>query len=109
MPSTLDKVKSFFSSIGHKVIRTLSNIKTRIAGVFGKAARKHTRRAKKVAVPAPAPASVPVPVPVPAPVPAPIVAGPVAGSPTQTAGRKLRAANMRRMKFYKPKATRKSR
>ena len=95
MASIIAKVKGFFAAIGRKVTKAVCTIKAKIV----KKAKK-TRRAKKVVAPvanATPAASAPAPAPAEPAGPAP---------PTQAAGRKPRAANMRKMKFYKP--TRKS-
>ena len=69
------------SSILAKVRGFFTSLKNKLSG------KKHTRRHKKVA-----PVAVPAPVAPVAPVPTP-----------QVAGRKMRAANLRKMKFYKPR------
>jgi len=84
MTSFIQGIKQFFGKLKNGIQSITRN-------VFGK--KKSASRKKRVAPPAPAP---PAP---PAPPAAPAAQGPAA---PQAAGRKMRAKNLRRMKFYKP-------
>ena len=90
MSSFIQGIKQFFGKLKN-------GIQSITRKLFGK--KKSASRKKRVAAPPPAPAA-------PAPPPAP--AAPAAPAPTQgpaapqAAGRKMRAKNLRRMKFYKP-------
>jgi hypothetical protein len=103
MASIVQKLKGFFGSIGKGVSNTYYTLKGTLGGVFSK--KTATRKKKKAAVvKAPAAAPAPAPASAPVPAPAPAASAPAApASPTQSAGRKPRAKNMRKMKFYKPK------
>ena len=86
---------SFLTKALARVRSAITTLKNRVVGLFKKKATR--RRTKKAAPVAPA-------VPAPAPVPAP-------AAPVQAAGKKMRAKNLRGMKFYKPsrKAVKKGR
>ena len=89
---------SFLTKTLARVRSAITTLKNRVVGLFKK---KATRRRTKKVVPVPPAAPAPVPAPAPAPVPAPV----------QAAGKKMRAKNLRGMKFYKPsrKAVKKGR
>lgn len=90
------RMSSVLTTVASTVKKLFGKVKSAVSGVtrklFGKKARA-SRKKKNI----PANAPVAPPAPVAAPVPAP--AGPVA---PQAAGKKMRAKNLRRMKFYKP-------
>ncbi len=90
-------MSSFIQGIKQFFIKLKNGIQSITRKLFGK--KKSGSRKKRVApAPPPAPASAPAPAPAPPAPPAP-TQGPAA---PQTAGRKMRAKNLRRMKFYKP-------
>jgi len=92
MTSFIQGIKQFFGKLKNGIQSITRN-------VFGK--KKSASRKKRVAAPPPAPAPPAAPAaPAPPAPPAPPAAqGPAA---PQAAGRKMRAKNLRRMKFYKP-------
>ena len=92
MSSFLKKLFAGVKSVARSVTRSVTR------SVLGKKRASASRKKKNVPanIPANAPAPAPAPAPSPAPAPAP---GPVA---PQAAGKKMRAKNLRGMKFYKP-------
>jgi hypothetical protein len=93
MQAVTRKVKA---AVG-KVASVFKGLFSRVKCLFVKKAKK-SRRKPKVVLPAAAPAPAPAPVPAPAPAPGPAAPAP---APTQAAGKKMRARNLKKMKFYK--------
>ena len=74
--------------------KLFGKVKNAVSGITRKLFGKKRRASRKKNIPANAPVQA-----APAPAPAPAPAGPVA---PQAAGKKMRARNLRGMKFYKP-------
>jgi hypothetical protein len=89
---------SFLTKLAAKARSVFTTLKNRVTGIFKKKATR--RRSKKYTTAYTRPS---VAAPAAEPLPTPAV-------PVQAAGKKMRAKNMRGMKFYKPKkATRRRR
>lgn len=97
---------SFLKKVVAKVRSAFMTLKNRVVGVFKK--KKATRRQGKMAMTTRAKKISSPYVPPSAPAP---VAAPTPAAPVQAAGKKMRAKNLRGMKFYKPsrKAVKKGR